>query len=59
MILEFLFAVILSVSISVVITFFSLKLSINIITKFISESENRFDQKLNLYKQLKEHDIRK
>lgn len=59
MILELLFAVILSVIISVVITFFSLKLSINIITKFISETENRFDQKLNLYKQLKEHDIRK
>lgn len=50
-----LISVVLSVALSSVITIFAMRIVSNVITLFVSRTEERFDKKLEIYKQLKHH----
>jgi Na+-transporting methylmalonyl-CoA/oxaloacetate decarboxylase gamma subunit len=54
-----LISVLISVVLSSAITIFAMRIMSEFITRFLTQTEDRFDQKLGIYKQLKEHDISK
>lgn len=50
-----LISVILSVALSSVVTIFAMRIVSDVITLFVSKTEERFDKKLEIYKRLKHH----
>lgn len=50
-----LISVILSVALSSVVTIFAMRIVSDVITLFVSKTEERFDKKLEIYKQLNHH----
>lgn len=50
-----LISVILSVVLNSVITIFAIRIVSDVITLFVSKTEDRFDKKLEIYKQLNHH----
>lgn len=50
-----LISVVLSVVLSSVITIFAMRIVSDVITLFVSRTEERFDKKLEIYKQLNHH----
>ena len=50
-----LISVVLSVVLSSVITIFAMWIVSDVITLFVSRTEERFDKKLEIYKRLKHH----
>lgn len=54
-----LISVVLSVVLSSVITIFAMRIVSDVITLFVSRTEERFDKKLEIYKQLKHHEKEK
>lgn len=55
MLKSILISVILSVALSSVITIFAMRIVSDVITLFVSKTEERFDKKLEICKQLNHH----
>ncbi len=48
-------SVLISVTLSSVITIFAMRVMSDVITLFVSRTEERFDKKIGIYKHLKHH----
>lgn len=59
MLLTIIISVIISVIATIGIVIFALKIYSSFLVKFISETEDRFDQKINLKRELQKHNISK
>lgn len=55
--LTIIISVVISIIATISIVIFALKIYSSFLVKFISETENRFDQKLKLKKELQKHHI--
>lgn len=59
MIKAIIISVIISITLNSAITIFAMRIMNDFLTRFLVQTEKRFDKKLGIYKQLKQHDISK
>lgn len=52
-------SVLISVALSSLTTIFAMHIMSNFFTRFLAQTENRFDQKLGIYKKLKKNSANK